>query len=215
MSKVCCSHSYVDYAVYNLVPEPSRFTALSILGSSYVVHTFQVRPFSNSVEAIVVALSLLLLRRLLMSEAIKSSMPVSASVYSSPTHSCLQMPLSLARYRITISLSHLADTCVLERGGSPFPVGPCSYMRDLHTHHFRGLLPSPFPRGFQVEPAPVEILVQTLGTTNQSSAFSRRFRQPCIRLHGYNLLRIAVPLQRARTDSVKFSTLQYAPVQPC
>ncbi|EPS96823.1 hypothetical protein FOMPIDRAFT_36122, partial [Fomitopsis schrenkii] len=35
-----------------------RMRALVLLASSYVMHTFQVRPFSNSMEAILVAASL-------------------------------------------------------------------------------------------------------------------------------------------------------------
>ncbi|EIW79621.1 glycosyltransferase family 22 protein [Coniophora puteana RWD-64-598 SS2] len=59
--------SYVlDYCVYHLVPgRSSRWAALVLLASSHVVLTFQVRPFSNSVEAVLLALSLLVLRRLL------------------------------------------------------------------------------------------------------------------------------------------------------
>ncbi|KAI0704217.1 Alg9-like mannosyltransferase family-domain-containing protein [Cerioporus squamosus] len=62
----------LDYALYHLVHEPARAHALILLGSSYVMHTYQVRPFSNSIEAVLVALSLLLLKRTLVAESLKS-----------------------------------------------------------------------------------------------------------------------------------------------
>lgn len=47
----------LDYSVSLLVHNPeSRRYALLLLASSYVMHTFQVRPFSNSIEAALVAL---------------------------------------------------------------------------------------------------------------------------------------------------------------
>ncbi|KAI0357731.1 hypothetical protein OH77DRAFT_1294558 [Trametes cingulata] len=46
----------------------ARLQALILLASSYVVLTYQVRPFSNSLEAIQVALSLVLLRQLFVLE---------------------------------------------------------------------------------------------------------------------------------------------------
>jgi phosphatidylinositol glycan class Z len=48
-----------------LVPTPSaRRLGLLLLASSHVMSTFQVRPFSNSIEAVLVALSLLFLRKI-------------------------------------------------------------------------------------------------------------------------------------------------------
>ncbi|KAI0819879.1 Alg9-like mannosyltransferase family-domain-containing protein [Trametes gibbosa] len=58
----------LDYSVYHLVHDSARLQALSLLASSYVMHTYQVRPFSNSIEAALVALSLVLLRELLVGE---------------------------------------------------------------------------------------------------------------------------------------------------
>ncbi|KAH9930751.1 Alg9-like mannosyltransferase family-domain-containing protein [Fomitopsis serialis] len=49
----------LDHTVCQLVSNPAdRLRALVLLASSYVMHTFQVRPFSNSIEAIIVAMSL-------------------------------------------------------------------------------------------------------------------------------------------------------------
>ncbi|KAI1792690.1 Alg9-like mannosyltransferase family-domain-containing protein [Ganoderma leucocontextum] len=62
----------LDYVVYHLSYESSRMFALVLLGSSYVVHTYQVRPFSNSIESIFLAVSLLLLRKLLVVESLRS-----------------------------------------------------------------------------------------------------------------------------------------------
>lgn len=62
--------------MYNLVHDSTRVFALTLLGSSYVVLTYQVRPFTNSIEAILVALSLVLLKKMLVSEANKTSAQV-------------------------------------------------------------------------------------------------------------------------------------------
>ncbi|KAM5546079.1 hypothetical protein V8D89_000205 [Ganoderma adspersum] len=62
----------LDYAVYSLSYKSSRMFALVLLGSSYVIHTYQVRPFSNSIESVLLALSVLLLRKLLVAESLRS-----------------------------------------------------------------------------------------------------------------------------------------------
>ncbi|KAI9060016.1 glycosyltransferase family 22 protein [Trametes sanguinea] len=59
----------LDYSIYHLVVESSRLQALLLLSSSYVVHTYLVRPFSNSLETVFVALSLVLLKKLFLSES--------------------------------------------------------------------------------------------------------------------------------------------------
>jgi hypothetical protein len=47
-----------DYSISVLVHNPkSRRYALLLLASSHVMHTFQIRPFSNSIEAVLVAMS--------------------------------------------------------------------------------------------------------------------------------------------------------------
>ncbi|RPD60643.1 hypothetical protein L226DRAFT_545128 [Lentinus tigrinus ALCF2SS1-7] len=63
----------LDYALYYLVHEPVRSRALILLGSSYVMLTYQVRPFSNSIEAVLIAFSLLLLKKMLVTESMKVS----------------------------------------------------------------------------------------------------------------------------------------------
>ncbi|KAI0708537.1 Alg9-like mannosyltransferase family-domain-containing protein [Earliella scabrosa] len=63
----------LDYAIYHLVHESARSSALILLASSYVTLTYQVRPFSNSIEAILVALSLVLLRKMLLTERVRPS----------------------------------------------------------------------------------------------------------------------------------------------
>ncbi|OAX39301.1 glycosyltransferase family 22 protein [Rhizopogon vinicolor AM-OR11-026] len=55
----------IDYSLTRLIPSPTdRRLGLLLLASSHVMHTFQVRPFSNSIEAVLVALSLVLLRKI-------------------------------------------------------------------------------------------------------------------------------------------------------
>jgi phosphatidylinositol glycan class Z len=52
-----------DYSVSSLVHNPeSRRYALLLLASSHVMHTFQTRPFSNSIEAVLVAMCFVLFR---------------------------------------------------------------------------------------------------------------------------------------------------------
>lgn len=59
-----------------MVHEPVRIQALLLVGSSYVMHTYQLRPFSNSIEAILVALSLVLVKNLLVGEINPNSFKV-------------------------------------------------------------------------------------------------------------------------------------------
>ena len=48
------------------------------------MYTYQVRPFSNSIEAVLVALSLLLLKKMLVTESLKTLSQVSTfTTYSS------------------------------------------------------------------------------------------------------------------------------------
>ncbi|KAG1903671.1 glycosyltransferase family 22 protein [Suillus fuscotomentosus] len=55
----------IDYSLMSLVPTPSaRRLGLLLLASSHVMNTFQVRPFSNSIEAVLISLSLLFLRKI-------------------------------------------------------------------------------------------------------------------------------------------------------
>ncbi|KAG2134780.1 glycosyltransferase family 22 protein [Suillus clintonianus] len=55
----------IDYSLTSLVPRPrNRLLGLLLLASSHVMNTFQVRPFSNSIEAVLVGLSLALLRKI-------------------------------------------------------------------------------------------------------------------------------------------------------
>lgn len=60
-----------------MVHEPVRLQALLLVASSYVMHTYQLRPFSNSIEAILVALSLVLVKKLLVDEIDPKSSKVS------------------------------------------------------------------------------------------------------------------------------------------
>ena len=81
----------IDYVIYHLSHESSRLFALILLGSSYVIHTYQVRPFSNSTESVLVAISLLLLRKLLLTESLRRGIKVCMT--SSPS---INAPLTLS-----------------------------------------------------------------------------------------------------------------------
>ncbi|EPQ31272.1 uncharacterized protein PFL1_01457 [Pseudozyma flocculosa PF-1] len=69
----------LDYAVFCLAPRTRRLSALCLLAASSSILTFQVRPFSNSVESTVLALSLLAYR-----SALEHLSPPAAVVPSSP-----------------------------------------------------------------------------------------------------------------------------------
>ncbi|KAI0672169.1 Alg9-like mannosyltransferase family-domain-containing protein [Trametes maxima] len=63
----------LDFSVYHLVHGSVRLESLILVASSHVMYTYQLRPFSNSLEAIFVALSLVLLRKLLIAETNRDS----------------------------------------------------------------------------------------------------------------------------------------------
>ena len=55
----------LDWAIYELVPaKRHRQTAVLLVASSYVTWTYQTHTFSNSVETLVVAWSLVLIERI-------------------------------------------------------------------------------------------------------------------------------------------------------
>ncbi|KIJ16432.1 glycosyltransferase family 22 protein [Paxillus involutus ATCC 200175] len=55
----------LDYSLLSLISSPAhQRLGLLLLASSYVMHTFQVRPFSNSLESVLVALCLVLFQRI-------------------------------------------------------------------------------------------------------------------------------------------------------
>ena len=54
-----------DWAIFELVPSPKqRSVAVALVASSYVTWTFQTHTFSNSVETLLVAWSLVLIDRI-------------------------------------------------------------------------------------------------------------------------------------------------------
>lgn len=58
----------LDWAIYELVPaKRHRQTAVVLVASSYVTWTYQAHTFSNSVETLAVAWSLVLIERIVVS----------------------------------------------------------------------------------------------------------------------------------------------------
>lgn len=54
-----------DWAIYEFVPSPRhRQATIVLVASSYVTWTFQTHPFSNSLETLLVAWALVLIRRI-------------------------------------------------------------------------------------------------------------------------------------------------------
>ncbi|KIM60480.1 glycosyltransferase family 22 protein [Scleroderma citrinum Foug A] len=68
-----CLSSLLDVSVAILVPPPMRSFALLLLSSSYVTHAFYVRPFSNSLEAVIVALCLVCLKKIVWISTLDSN----------------------------------------------------------------------------------------------------------------------------------------------
>ncbi|KAJ3555818.1 hypothetical protein NM688_g2367 [Phlebia brevispora] len=81
----------LDYSVYHLVPH-GYMIALVLLGSSSTLLTFQLRPFSNSLEAALLALSLVAYQRL----------------YRSPTKAVLTCFTALVVFGIFTRITFLA-----------------------------------------------------------------------------------------------------------
>ena len=55
-----------DWAIHELVPSPSRRRlAVTLVVSSYVTWTYQTHTFSNSVEALIVLWSIVMVQRIL------------------------------------------------------------------------------------------------------------------------------------------------------
>lgn len=66
-----------DWAIYELMPSiHHRDTAVMLIASSYVTWTYQMHTFSNSVETLAVAWSLVLIKRILERPVSLSSCPL-------------------------------------------------------------------------------------------------------------------------------------------
>lgn len=60
------SFVFEDWAIYELVPTPRyRVPAVVLVASSYVTWTYQTHTFSNSLETLLVAWGLVLIRRII------------------------------------------------------------------------------------------------------------------------------------------------------
>ncbi|KAL4071722.1 glycosyltransferase family 22 protein [Scleroderma yunnanense] len=68
-----CLSLLLDVSVAILVPHPMRSFALLLLSSSYVTHAFYIRPFSNSLEAVIVALCLVCLKKIVWLSTLDSN----------------------------------------------------------------------------------------------------------------------------------------------
>ena len=78
-----------DWALHELIPSPRhRRIAVLLVASSYVTWTYQTHTFSNSVETLVVAWSLVLIQRIVDTQA-SYPRPVSIHVLQ-PQLGCLR-----------------------------------------------------------------------------------------------------------------------------
>jgi phosphatidylinositol glycan class Z len=64
-----------DWAIHELIPSPRhRRVAILLVASSYVTWTFQTHTFSNSIETLAVAWSLVLIQRIAASKVVSFSL---------------------------------------------------------------------------------------------------------------------------------------------
>lgn len=63
-----------DWAIHELIPSPrQRRTAVMLVASSYVTWTYQTHTFSNAIETLAVAWSLVLIERIVASPPVSST----------------------------------------------------------------------------------------------------------------------------------------------
>ncbi|KAG1819207.1 glycosyltransferase family 22 protein [Suillus subaureus] len=110
----------IDYSFMSLVPTPgARHLGLLLLASSHVMNTFQVRPFSNSIEAVLVALSLLFLRKISSVKTLDKSYLLHllaatfvTGIFTRPTFLIFGAPIAYQRLRLVVPpLFTAAGTC--------------------------------------------------------------------------------------------------------
>lgn len=139
----------IDYSLMSLVPTPSaRRLGLLLLASSHVTNTFQVRPFSNSIEAVLVALSLLFLRKINSVKTLDKSyflhllaITFVTGIFSRPTFLIFGAPIA---YQVALGTFTYARTATgwLRLAVPPLltAAGACAAFLVADTLYFRGTL---------------------------------------------------------------------------
>ncbi|KAJ8597675.1 glycosyltransferase family 22 protein [Rhizopogon salebrosus TDB-379] len=142
----------IDYSLMRLIPSPrNRRLGLLLLASSHVMNTFQVRPFSNSIEAVLVVLSLALLRKIVSDitpekSSFLHSLAVTCviGIFTRPTFLIFGAPIA---YQVTIWTFAKAGTMVrwLQIVVPPMftAAATCTAFVVADTLYFRGTLEDP------------------------------------------------------------------------
>ncbi|OJA17272.1 hypothetical protein AZE42_03048 [Rhizopogon vesiculosus] len=142
----------IDYSLARLIPSPTdRRLGLLLLASSHVMHTFQVRPFSNSIEAVLVALSLVLLRKITLDIMLKKrsllhllAIIFVTGIFTRPTFLIFGAPIA---YQAALRTFANAGTTArwLRLVISPLftAIAACATFLVADTLYFRGTLDDP------------------------------------------------------------------------
>lgn len=139
----------IDYSLTRLVPTPSaRRLGLLLLASSHVMNTFQVRPFSNSMEAVLLSLSLLFFCKISLVETLDKRyflhllcMTFVTGIFTRPTFLIFGAPIA---YQVAIGTFTYAGTATrwLRLVVPPLftAAGVCTAFLVVDTLYFRGTL---------------------------------------------------------------------------
>ncbi|KAG1740454.1 glycosyltransferase family 22 protein [Suillus paluster] len=139
----------LDYSLMNLVSPPSdRRLGLLLLASSHITNTFQVRPFSNSIEAVLVALSLALSRKINSVKTVEKSyflhllaITFVTGIFTRPTFLIFGAPIA---YQVALRTFTCAGTATrwLRLVVPPFFTAAvvCAAFLVADTLYFRGTL---------------------------------------------------------------------------
>lgn len=111
-----------DFSVARLVPQ-RRTLALVLLGTSHVMFTFQARPFTNSIEALLVALALIILQVMHRKHSVASPVAMFSSlavvcvigVFTRITFAAFALPIALKAFRIILKPQGQSDTSLSSR----------------------------------------------------------------------------------------------------
>lgn len=98
-----------DFSVARLVPQ-RRTLALVLLGTSHVMFTFQARPFTNSIEALLVSLALIILQDMHRKHPVTSPVAMFSflavvcviGVFTRITFAAFALPIALKALRIIL-----------------------------------------------------------------------------------------------------------------
>lgn len=142
----------IDYSLTCLVSTPSaRRLGLLLLASSHVMNTFQARPFSNSIEAVLVALSLLFLHNISLAKTRDKgyflhllAITFVTGIFTRPTFLIFGAPIAYQVAFVTFTYARTATGWLrLVVPPSLTAAGTCAAFLVADTLYFRGTLDDP------------------------------------------------------------------------